>query len=1295
MSPTGPRLLLVEDNPLEAELVQRILGRAEAGYRIHRTTTLRETLSQDEQDFDAILLDLVLPDSSGMETVREVVARFPGKPIVVMSSRDEVGIAERSLEEGAQDYLVKGKADWNLVLRSLRYAILRNQNIDALRQREAMSREMVDRSADGIIVLDSDGLIQFANPAAARLAGRPVEALIGMHFGFPAFAGGVSELDLVCEAGRAVPVEMRVSSITWGTESILVSLRDITERARLERERTANTAMLQRLADVSVRVQASRSLGDLLAQIAQGACELLGGQSGLVVLDEGVVAHPRVGGHPRNGTAQEWGDVEELVRQLRSQNRPVLGLEAGRLVFPLSGSERGLLGFLGLQMAPNTGFAVSELRALRQFSQVSALAIEHVILLGELAATGTRLKQENHQLSALSDISTLAMSTLDVEGLLSTAVQRVRQALRADVCAILQLGEDGVLEGVRDSDMEGVRRFECAAPPALTAMCAGRQPVQFAGREEELGPVLGDGLQAAAACRLEQEGSVLGYLCVGWRQGPGCGERELTLLGAAAARCSLGIHASLLRQKQEEALDRLRVANELTTAMINSAPVGILALDPAGAITLWNDAAERMFGWSAQELAGNTAPFATGDAAEQFARLLTSVREGTPVMGMECLLSRANGTPLHVSLSAAPLSNAGSQAGGVVVMIDDITGRKHAERALRRSQRRLARAQQMALLGDWETNLVSGQTDWSEEILNIFGLPPDGDLTNATLDLVVAEDRPRVEHSRRHTLATKQPYDIEYRIVRPDGRQRWIREHAEVRVSGTGQATVLAGTIQDVTAYKRLEQEFLQAQKMESIGRLAGGVAHDFNNHLTVINGYCDLLLSRLGEGDPVRDRILAVREAGERASVLTRQLLTFSRKQVTRPQVVLLNDTVGDLLRMLHGLMGEDYRIETRLEAGLAPVLADPGQLSQVVMNLVLNARDAMPGGGRIVIETRSAVGKASGQPLVCLAVTDNGVGLSEEQQRRAFEPFFTTKPGGGGTGLGLSTAYGIVTAAGGWLEIDSKLGEGATFRVFLPASPGDLAAAPDTPVQQIALEGSETLLVVEDQEGVRQLTAELLGRFGYRVLNAPDGGSAVQLLAETGGAVDMVLTDIVMPGMKGPELADIVRERWPLVKVGFMSAYPEEVIARHAPPVTPVSYLRKPFSPEQLGRFVRGALAAGGRTVLVVDDEHAIREFLTNALSHHGYRAIGAADGHEALRLAGECRVDVLISDVLMPGIDKVIEIARAQPEMKVIAISGGSGPHMDRIAAALNAVSTLQKPFQVTALLDHVRRATANGD
>lgn len=1294
MSPTGPRLLLVEDNPLEAELVQRILSRAEAGYRIQRTTTLRETLSQDEQDFDAILLDLVLPDSSGMETVREVVARFPGKPIVVMSSRDELGIAERSLEEGAQDYLVKGKADWNLVLRSLRYAILRNQSIDVLRQREAMSREMVDRSADGIIVLDSDGVIQFANPAAARLTGRPVEALIGMHFGFPAFAGGVSELDLVCEAGRAVLVEMRVSSITWGTESILVSLRDITERARLERERTANTAMLQRLADVSVRVQASRSLGDLLERIAHGACELSGGQSGLVVLDEVVGEHSRVGGHPRN-EAQEWGNVEELVRQLRAQDRPVLGLEAGRLVFPLLGSERGLLGFLGLQMAPNTGFAVSELRALRQFSQVSALAIEHVILLGELAATGTRLKQENHQLSALSDISTLAMSTLDVEGLLRTAVQRVRQALRADVCAILQLEGENALEGVRDSEAEGVRRIQCPAPDALTSTCAGRQPMQFAALGDELGGILGDAVQTAAACRLEQEESLLGYLCVGWRHGQGCGERELTLLGAAAARCTLGIHAASLRQKQEEALDRLRMANELTTAMIDSAPVGILALDAAGAITLWNEAAERMFGWSAQELAGNTAPFATGDAAEQFARLVASVREGTPVTGMECLLSRADGTPLHVSLSAAPLSHAGSQAGGVVVMIDDITGRKYAERALRRSQRRLARAQQMALLGDWETNLVNGQTDWSEEILNIFGLPADGDLTNATLDLVVAEDRLRVEHSRRHTLATKQPYDIEYRIVRPDGRQRWIREHAEVRVSGTGQATVLAGTIQDVTAYKRLEQEFLQAQKMESIGRLAGGVAHDFNNHLTVINGYCDLLLSRLADGDPVRDRILAVREAGERASVLTRQLLTFSRKQVMRPQVVLLNDTVGELLRMLHGLMGEDYRIETRLEAGLAPVLADPGQLSQVVMNLVLNARDAMPGGGRIVIETRSAVGKASGQPLVCLAVTDTGVGLSEEQQRRAFEPFFTTKPGGLGTGLGLSTAYGIVTAAGGWLEIDSKLGEGATFRVFLPASPGDLAAALDAPVEQIALEGSETLLVVEDQEGVRQLTAELLGRFGYRVLNAPDGGSAVQLLTENGGAVDMVLTDIVMPGMKGPELADIVRDRWPLVKVGFMSAYPEDVIARHAPPVAPVSYLRKPFSPEQLGTFVRGALAAGGKTVLVVDDEHAIREFLTSALSHHGYRAIGAADGHEALRLAGECRVDVLISDVLMPGIDKVIEIARTQPGMKVIAISGGSGPHMDRIATALNAVSTLQKPFQVTALLDHVRRATANGD
>jgi len=1290
VSPTGPRILLVEDNPLEAELVQRILGRTEAGYRITRTSTLRQTLTQQDRDFDAILLDLVLPDSSGMETVRQVVARFPGKPIVVMSSRDEVGIAEQSLEEGAQDYLVKGKADWNMVMRSLRYAILRNQNVDALRQREAISRELVDRSADGIVVLDAAGVIQFANPAAARLTGRAVDDLIGLHFGLPAFAGGVSELDLIHEDGKAVPVEMRVSSITWGTGSVLVSLRDITERERLERERMPNTAMLQRLADVSVRVQASRAMDDLLERIAQGACELSGAQSGLVVLDSAPGVAQAYGSYPRQEPARTWGNTGELVEQLRAQVRPVLGVEAGRLVFPLAGSQHGLLGFLGLQLAPSTGFAVSELRALRQFSQVSALAVEHVILLGDLADTTASLKRENYQLSALSDISTLVMTTLDVEALLSTAARRVRQALRADVCAILQAGAEGTLDGIRDSGADGVSHLRCLELPALARARELPQPVLVDAGSEGFREALGAGIETAAACRLEQEGILLGYLCVGWRHAHERAERELTLLGAAAARCSLGIHASSLRRRQQEALERLRLANEFTSAMIDSAPIGILALDSAGSITVRNEAAERMFGWSAGELEGNTAPFATGDAAENFALLLARVRDGKPVTGMECLLSRADGSPLHVSLSAAPLSNVGGQASGVVVMIDDITGRKQAERALRHSQRRLARAHQMALLGDWEANLVSGQTDWSDEILNIFGLAAGG----VTLDLVAAEDRTRVEHSRRHTLATRQPYDIEYRIVRPDGGQRWIREHAEVRVGGTDQVTVLAGTIQDVTAYKRLEQEFLQAQKMESIGRLAGGVAHDFNNHLTVINGYCDLLLASLAIDDPVRERVLVVREAGERASVLTRQLLTFSRKQATRPQVVAINGTVEDLLRMLRGLLGEDYLIETHLEEGLPPVLADPGQLSQVLMNLVLNARDAMPGGGRVVLETRSAVGKASGQPLVCLSVRDFGVGLSDEQQRRAFEPFFTTKPGGMGTGLGLSTVYGIVTAAGGWPEIDSKLGQGATFRVFLPAGSGELVAAVDAPAQQLPLEGTETLLIVEDQEGVRQLTEELLGQFGYRVLSAPDAGHAVRLLEQNGGAVDMVLTDIVMPGMKGPELADIVHERWPAVKVGFMSAYPEDVIARHTPPVAPVSYLRKPFSPGQLGAFVRGVLAAGGKTVLVVDDEQAIREFLINALSHHGYRAIGAPDGYEALRLAGECRVDVLISDVLMPGIEKIIEIAASQPHVKVIAISGGGGPHMDRIAAALKAVSTLQKPFQVAALLDHVRLATANG-
>ncbi len=381
----------------------------------------------------------------------------------------------------------------------------------------------------------------------------------------------------------------------------------------------------------------------------------------------------------------------------------------------------------------------------------------------------------------------------------------------------------------------------------------------------------------------------------------------------------------------------------------------------------------------------------------------------------------------------------------------------------------------------------------------------------------------------------------------------------------------------------RLEQQLQQAQKLESIGRLAGGVAHDFNNLLTVINGYSDLVLNRLGRDHPLRAHVEEVRKAGERAAGLTEQLLAFSRKQVTKPRPLDLNTLVSETEGMLRRLVGEDVEVVTLLSPSLAQVMADPGQMHQVLMNLVANARDAMPSGGRLIIETANVEldevyadvhPEVVPGPSVLLAVTDTGVGIDEETQRHIFEPFYTTKGPRAGTGLGLSMVYGIVRQSGGWIWVYSEPGKGSAFKIYLPVS--EAVAQPEAGgrVAPVTLNGSETILVVEDQEEVRRLAVEVLRSYGYRILEAADGQAALALADRQGEPIHLLLTDVVMPGMTGRDLARRLAPLRPEMKVLYTSGYTENVIAHRGVLDAGVAYLPKPFTPEGLTTMVRKVL-------------------------------------------------------------------------------------------------------------------------
>ncbi|MCC6418534.1 MAG: HDOD domain-containing protein [Gemmataceae bacterium] len=385
------------------------------------------------------------------------------------------------------------------------------------------------------------------------------------------------------------------------------------------------------------------------------------------------------------------------------------------------------------------------------------------------------------------------------------------------------------------------------------------------------------------------------------------------------------------------------------------------------------------------------------------------------------------------------------------------------------------------------------------------------------------------------------------------------------------------------TALQRSQEQLLQAQKMEAIGRLAGGVAHDFNNFLTIINGYTEMLLNALGRQEALRAMVDQIRRAGERAAALTGQLLAFSRKQVLQPVVLDLNAAVAGVEKMLKRVIGEDVHLSHAFEPNLFPVKADPGQLDQILLNLVVNARDAMPRGGEVTIQTANAELGGSGAdpppdvapgPYALLEVTDTGHGMDAATQARIFEPFFTTKEAGKGTGLGLATVYGIVKQSGGHITVHSEPGRGTTFRIYLPRVEAEVAAAPTGPTARPVPTGTETVLVAEDEDGLRILARKLLERMGYTVLEAKDGETALAVGGRHRGPVHLLLADVLMPGVNGPQLADcLVRER-PDVRVLFMSGHTDEVLIPHGVRRRGAPLLQKPFSPAGLAHAVRDAL-------------------------------------------------------------------------------------------------------------------------
>jgi two-component system, cell cycle sensor histidine kinase and response regulator CckA len=525
----------------------------------------------------------------------------------------------------------------------------------------------------------------------------------------------------------------------------------------------------------------------------------------------------------------------------------------------------------------------------------------------------------------------------------------------------------------------------------------------------------------------------------------------------------------------------------------------------------------------------------------------------------------------------------------LMVLSMDVTERMAAEAALEKSTTILG-----AVVDDSPLAIVIAAPEltinrWNDAATRQFGWTAEEAIGQSLLMLIPDERREEFQEQRRRLDAGAIVTNFETQRVRRDGTVSDVNI-SKCALRSHGQLSGIVSIISDSTDRKRLEAQYRQAQKMEAVGQLAGGVAHDFNNLLTVIISYSQMLLADIAEGASARADVMEIKRAAERAALLTKQLLAFSRQQVLRPQNLDLNLVIGELEQMLRRLLREDINIVFTLDPELGAVAADPGQIEQIVMNLVVNARDAMPNGGRLSIETtnvsfdspyqvRASEAQLDPGAYVVIAVSDNGSGMSAQVQARIFEPFFTTKRTNEGTGLGLSTVYGIVKQSGGYITVYSEIGQGTTFKIYLPRvdSAADSAAADDIAPMHTT-RGGETVLIVEDDDALRTVACRALQQCGYEVLVASNGEEALEHCSRHEGGLHLVVTDMVMPEMSGIELAESIALSYPEVKVLLMSGYTRDEAARRGIASERYAFLEKPFTPSKLAARVRELL--DGRT-------------------------------------------------------------------------------------------------------------------
>ncbi|MCC6153796.1 MAG: PAS domain S-box protein [Candidatus Hydrogenedentes bacterium] len=690
--------------------------------------------------------------------------------------------------------------------------------------------------------------------------------------------------------------------------------------------------------------------------------------------------------------------------------------------------------------------------------------------------------------------------------------------------------------------------------------------------EQRILEVFQRGESFVEAMFLAKDGSTTPYYLTG---------RQVTFDGRS---CLVGVGIDISERTCAE--QQLVESEQKYRELVELANSIILRWNSDGRITLLNEFGQRFFGYSADEIIGKHVIGTIVPETE------TSGRDLVQLMEHICADPRAfeqninenirrNGERVWIAWTNRIVYDANGNVAEILSIGTDITERRQMVETLRLQDRAIQQVSQGIVITD--PNQADEPIVYvSHGFERITGYSKDEVIGKNYSILYGDKTDPDAVSKLRTAMAAGRGCEIEFVNYRKDGAAIWIELSANPVFNDDGSLAFFVGVQTDSTARKQLEDQLRQSQKMDAIGKLAGGVAHDFNNLLTIISGYSNLVLDTSTLSDSDREAVTEIRTASDRAASLTRQLLAFSRQTILQPVVLDLNVEIAETSKMLQRLIGEDIELRLTLDPAIAPVKFDPGQLNQVLINLAANARDAMPKGGQLTIQTASAtlseeyaathLDSASGS-LVMLAVSDTGCGMTPEVQARVFEPFFTTKQPGKGTGLGLSTVFGIVKQSGGFVHVYSEINRGTTLKIYLPAVEQETKEL-ERSEAALNLNGTETVLIVEDEAGVRGLASRALISRGYRVMVARDGLDALRITGTLVGPLHLVVTDVVMPNLGGPAMAVQLRARFPAVKVLFTSGYTDDAVIRHGLLNANVPFLQKPYSPLALATRVRQLL-------------------------------------------------------------------------------------------------------------------------